>query len=310
MEENIYVIYLSIALFAILGVLIRIELNKIESELYIYLPLILPNSIGCILLGFVNAFKCTLSERQYALYLGLTTGLCGSITTFSSWNMAIFKDLFNLPSIGGYSYRNIFSGILEIIISLAAYTALIKFGYHLGKFLPWSKDGEVSTTIKHEKPKIDNKFIVYAGMTVGLLVLILILTITDDEIRKVWLSCLLAPVGALIRYLLSSKNSLFQNFPLGTFIANILGTLCLAIFNIFKFSLNHHVFLCHFIAAVGDGFCGCLTTISTFINELNSLDAKSLYVYCITSVASAQLAILVTFGFYGWSSGLKNGMSC
>jgi len=46
MEENIYIIYLSIALFAILGVLIRIELNKIESELYIYLPLILPNSIG------------------------------------------------------------------------------------------------------------------------------------------------------------------------------------------------------------------------------------------------------------------------
>ncbi|OUM58321.1 hypothetical protein PIROE2DRAFT_16422 [Piromyces sp. E2] len=62
MEENIYTIYLSIALFAILGVLIRIELNKIEGELYIYLPLILTNSIGCILLGFINAFKSILCE--------------------------------------------------------------------------------------------------------------------------------------------------------------------------------------------------------------------------------------------------------
>ncbi|ORX44977.1 hypothetical protein BCR36DRAFT_333654 [Piromyces finnis] len=310
MEENIYHIYLSIALFAIIGVLIRIELNKIESELFIHLPFILPNSIGCILLGLVNAFKNTISGWQYAVYLGLTTGLCGSITTFSSWNMAVFKDIFNLPHFTSYSYRNICSGLLEIIVSLTAYTALIKFGYHIGKFLPFSNKEEVPTTIKREKPKMSTKFFIYAGITAGLLILTLVLTIVDGDIRKVWLSCLLAPFGALIRYFLSSKNKMFQNFPFGTFIANIMGTLCLAVFNILRYSLNHHEFLCHFITAVGDGFCGCLTTISTFANELNALKTKSLYAYCITSIVAAQFVILGTFGFYGWSSNLNNGMSC
>jgi len=46
MEENIYVVYLSVSIFAIIGVLIRIGLNTIEGELYIYLPYILTNSIG------------------------------------------------------------------------------------------------------------------------------------------------------------------------------------------------------------------------------------------------------------------------
>ena len=31
----------------------------------------------------------------------------GSVTTFSSWSFAIFKDLFNLPEVGSYSYRNV-----------------------------------------------------------------------------------------------------------------------------------------------------------------------------------------------------------
>lgn len=86
---------------------------------------------------------------------------------------------------------------MEIVVSLTAYAALIKFGYHLGKFLPFSEESDVSVTIKHEKPKIDNKFIVYAGVTAALLVLTFILTITDNDIRKVWLSCLLAPIGKI-----------------------------------------------------------------------------------------------------------------
>jgi len=46
MEENIFNIYLSISIFAILGVLIRIGLNSIENDLYLYFPLILTNSLG------------------------------------------------------------------------------------------------------------------------------------------------------------------------------------------------------------------------------------------------------------------------
>jgi len=316
MEENIFVVYLSVSLFSIIGVLIRIGLNKIEGELYIYLPYILTNSIGCILLGFINTYKIQLTQWQYALYTGLSTGLCGSITTFSSWNLAIFQDLFNLPKLGAYSYKNIFSGILEIIVSLTAYTAMIKFGNHIGKLFPFNKETEETTTttvttVKREKPEFNIKFMIYSGLTGVGMIAALILTIIDSDNRKIWISCLLAPFGACLRYLLSFRNSMFTDFPMGTFLANIIGTLCLGIFFIFRFAFSQKDFLCHFLVAVGDGFCGCLTTISTFINELNSLNTKNLYVYCLTSVAVAQVVLCFSFGFYGWTSGLKNKiMNC
>jgi len=312
MEENIFNIYFSISIFAILGVLIRIGLNEVESELFLYFPLILTNSVGCIILGFVNAFKSKLSDWQYGVYIGLTTGLCGSITTFSSWSFAIFKDLFNVPAVGSYSYKNIVCGLIELIVGLAAYTALVKFGNHLGKFLPFSNPSEfvTSVTIRKEKPKMNIKFIIYACVAAVLFITSLVLAITLDDTRKVWLSCLMAPLGALPRYILSTKNSKFPNFPIGTFAANIAGTLCLAIFTIFKYSSDYHEFLCHFLMAVGDGFCGCLTTISTFVNELNSLNTKHLYIYCIASIVSAQFVIMVTFGIYGWTSKPTYGMSC
>jgi len=310
MEENIVNVYLSISFFAILGVIIRIELNKLESDLLIYLPLILTNSIGCILLGFINNFKLLLSNWQYAFYIGLSTGLCGSITTFSSWNLAIFRDFFNLPSLGKYSYINFITGIVEIVVSLTAYTSLIKFGSHLGKLMPFSSEIENDTTtvIKREKPELNTKFIIYSCLTLTAIVAAIILTIVDDNNRKIWISCLLAPFGGCLRYILSFRNSMYPNFPLGTFLANIIGTLCLGIFFIFRFAFNRKEFLCHFLIAVADGFCGCLTTISTFINELVSLNTKYLYFYCISSIVVAQIVLLITFGFYGWSSGLKNGM--
>jgi len=312
MEENIFNIYLSISIFAILGVLIRIGLNSVEDDLYLYFPLIITNSLGCFLLGFVNAFKSKLSEWQYGIYIGLTTGLCGSVTTFSSWSFAIFKDLFNLPEVGPYSYRNIVCGLIELVVGLSAYTALVKFGYHMGKFLPFSNASEftVSVTILKEKPQMNVKFIVYASLTSILYITSIILACTLGDTRKVWLSCLMAPFGALIRYLLSTKNSKFPNFPVGTYAANIAGTLCLAIFSIFKYSSSYHDFLCHFLMAVGDGFCGCLTTISTFVNELNSLNPKNLYIYCVTSVLSALLVIMLTFGIYGWAADISYGMDC
>jgi len=57
-------------------------------------------------------------------------------------------------------------------------------------------------------------------------------------------------------------------------------------------------------------FKGCLTTISTFVNELNSLNPKNLYIYCVTSVLTAQLVIMLTFGIYGWAADISFGMNC
>lgn len=47
---------------------------------------------------------CSLEIRYIPLYVGLTTGLCGSITSFSSWMADVFQAFAQIgkPSHGGF----------------------------------------------------------------------------------------------------------------------------------------------------------------------------------------------------------------
>jgi len=49
---------------------------------------------------------------------------------------------------------------------------------------------------------------------------------------------------------------MFTDFPMGTFLANIVGTLCLGIFFIFRFAFDQKDFFFFFFVAVGDVFFG------------------------------------------------------
>ena len=48
--------------------------------------IILVNTIGCFLLGFINSLSIS---RRYKLIFGF--GFCGSLTTFSGWSFQLFK---------------------------------------------------------------------------------------------------------------------------------------------------------------------------------------------------------------------------
>ena len=67
----------------------------------------------------------------------------------------------------------------------------------MGKFLPFSNPSEFVTSviIRKEKPEMNIKFIIYAFITAALFITSLVLAITLDDTRKVWLSCLMAPLG-------------------------------------------------------------------------------------------------------------------
>ena len=49
---------------------------------------LLPNIVGCFLMGAANGCKELHWGRHGLLYTGLTTGLCGCLTTFATWNQA------------------------------------------------------------------------------------------------------------------------------------------------------------------------------------------------------------------------------
>ena len=107
-------------------------------------------------------------------------------------------------------------------------------------------------------------------------------------------------LGAFLRYRLSSLNLTHPSFPLGTFIANISGTWLLAIFTIltnFKvgyYDVQAQSVLCGLIV----GFCGCLTTVSTYVYELDKLTLRKAYIYALSTELLAQFGLIFILNVY------------
>lgn len=113
-------------------------------------------------------------------------------------------------------------------------------------------------------------------------------------------------VGASVRYRLSLVNQhpSHSEFPIGTFAANILGTWILA----FVLSMSKFVSPAHswpsqsLYYGIIQGFCGCLTTVSTWVNELNSLPTWSSYKYAVVTQLVAQLGIIIFYNVPAWQA--------
>jgi len=127
-------------------------------------------------------------------------------------------------------------------------------------------------------------------------------------------ACCFAPVGCLLRYQASVMlNSRVPWFPLGTFAANIFGTAMLAM----SYDLQHTriggtvggtLVGCQALQGIEDGFCGALTTISTWIVELQSLQRRHAYFYGGSSVVVAFCLMVVIMGSVSWTVGFSSAI--
>jgi fluoride ion exporter CrcB/FEX len=125
-------------------------------------------------------------------------------------------------------------------------------------------------------------------------------------------SLIFAPVGCLARFFISLKlNGRIASFPLGTFVVNVGGTMVLGM----AYSLQHvsidasslgggSLTACQVLQGIMDGFCGCLTTVSTWALELSDLRRRHAYFYGGLSVAVSICALVVEIGSLQWSRGL------
>jgi fluoride exporter len=119
--------------------------------------------------------------------------------------------------------------------------------------------------------------------------------------------------GTLTRYLLSIRlNPISKAIPIGTFTANMLGTGLLAAFHMLQNTSSPPVTenACALLQGLLDGFCGCLTTVSTFAAELASLTGRKAWRYAALSWILAQLLILVIQGPSFWSAGVNEQRKC
>ena len=106
--------------------------------------------------------------------------------------------------------------------------------------------------------------------------------------------------GTLSRYLLSVfLNPRLKLFPLGTFTANTLGTALLGTFQVLQTIQNPGPLsanACGVLRGLADGYCGCLTTVSTFAAEVDALDGRRAWLYVSLSWLVSQILLAVIIG--------------
>ncbi|KFH48453.1 hypothetical protein ACRE_007090 [Hapsidospora chrysogenum ATCC 11550] len=254
-------------------------------------------------------------KKTLPLYVGLSTGFCGSFTSFSAFIADAFSAVSNdlvAPDgsdpprgrNGGYSFMAL---LAVVIVTVSLSLAGLSLGAHLAIALEHWK---VSIRYPVTRTVLDPLGVILGwGSWLGA-VLMAVFPAHDAWRGRVVFALVFAPLGCIARFYLSLHlNGKMASFPLGTFVANVTGTAVLGM----AFDIAHvpigGVVGCQVLQGVDDGFCGCLTTVSTWVAELNSLRRRHAYVYGGVSVVSAFALMVAIMGGLRWSDGFS-GLLC
>jgi fluoride ion exporter CrcB/FEX len=288
--------------------------------------------------GARRAAHLKVHKKTIPLYIGLTTGLCGSLTSFSTFTRDVYLALANqlpvpighypdislyasAPAVakapnGGFSFMALVAVLFtEIGLSLAG----LFLGAHLAIGLsPWMPK------LPHDwlRKVLDPAVVVLACISwVAVICLVVLLpghvqrdSLWSPELWRgpVLFALVFAPVGCLARFYISLKlNGRIRSFPLGTFTSNVGGTMVLGM----AYSIQHaainasgqgggSIIGCQVLQGIMDGFCGCLTTVSTWVLELSDLRRRHAYLYGGMSVTIAVCTLIIEIGSLQWTRGL------
>ncbi|KAJ2001341.1 hypothetical protein H4R26_004180 [Coemansia thaxteri] len=329
-------VILSLVLFSMAGVLVRVHLNRLFT--YAGAPvygLIWVQMLGCFVMGAAMRLKGVLLSYSPALNVGITTGLCGSITTFSSWQLLTFQMFFNTQREQHTRFDNFLGGMSVLVTTLCCSVAATRFGQMVGDEMRIACNyfrqrlapagvtvSKFDTAVLHGKiagrrdgwlawDRWRHMDIALAvGGFAGIIAAVLVVALAPHT-RSVSIALLFGPVGTLLRWKLASLNTdrkrlgryvppIFAGLPLGTLIANLLGSAALAIVHILQTGavVRPSVASCYVLVAVADGFCGCLTTVSTFAAEITVMQSRRSMLYAGTSIVAAQAFFILISGIY------------
>ncbi|KAH7308115.1 CrcB-like protein-domain-containing protein [Stachybotrys elegans] len=250
------------------------------------------------------------TKKTIPLYIGLATGFCGCFTSFSSFIRDVMLALSNsleTPDVspilrrnGGYS----FMAMLAVIITTVALSlSALVVGSHLAKAVERVTPSIPAIALR----KFADPIAVVLGWGCWVGAIIMSIFPPHESWRGiVLLSLVFAPLGCLARFYLALRlNGKSSSFPVGTFVANVLGTVVLGM----SWDIAHApiggIVGCQVLQGVEDGFCGCLTTISTWVAELRSLRRRNAYMYGTVSVVVSLLLMIAIMGGLRWSDGFS-----
>ena len=255
-------------------------------------------------MGFIVSHKTLLSPSF--LYTAIATGLCGSITTFSSWNLEAVSTLLQ---IGQFSPNNgswVVGWATTLLLGLGMSWAALILGQQLAALSPWA-DNKKREKKEGGKENFLCKYrfaegCVFVFLWVVLTAIVVALPYVLGKTDLVF-SGVLASLGTYLRWHLSPLNSVFKHFKLGTFLVNVVGGWMLAgIVSLRTLYTEEGDLLHDVLTGMVTGWCGCLTTVSTFAVELSSLPLGASYIYACTSIAFTQVGIILVRGTLQWTS--------
>ena len=272
-------------------------------------------------------------KKTLPLYIGLATGFCGSFTSFSSFMRDCFFALSNAlhvpiphPSIApipqnlnvhrnpGYSFMALL-GVLIVTVGLSL--GALQVGAHLAIGL----DPYTPSIPFLFSRKIVDRSVVFIAFGCWLGAILMAIWPPDRPggpvgdaswEQETWRSQALfalvfAPLGCLLRFYASLHlNGKINSFPLGTFAVNIFGTMMEAIFLDLQRVPVGGMVGCQILQGMSDGFCGCLTTVSTWVAELKGLKLRHSYVYGFMSVGVGLSLMVIITGSLQWTIGFSN----
>lgn len=353
--------------FSFLGLLARLGLIAINTyDGQVVFPILWAQVAGTALMGALASRKEIVDALPLPLYVGLTTGLCGSITSFSSWMLGVFQGFANIDGGNHGGFYNFMDGLSQSVITLAASVAAFILGMHLAdlavqlelheRLRPSSQRPPLETSkrpganSKPESSAVGNDANdqsqssahnnaervestrqqhpqaqaqartrpspeIPLGLQIVAILLFLLLWLAACLVCYyvprwrgiVMFGLILSPPGVWLRFYLSRLNPRLARFPLGTFTANLIGTIvlatCVALQRAGPGGVGLSRLQCQVLQGFDDGFCGCLTTVSTFIVEVRKLDRRASYRYALVSWVVGQCIMLAILGSVDFARG-------
>lgn len=158
--------------------------------------------------------------------------------------------------------------------------AALTLGRHLATLSPWADAKQQDKQLSGGKSRCHVMLEAVVWLSVWFVMTLLVVIVPYILRRRdLIFSCLFASIGTYLRWHLSPFNAVFQNFKLGTFLANVAGAWVLGGVASVLDRYTEGELPYDLLMGVAAGFCGCLTTVSTFAVELSSLPLWASYVY-------------------------------
>ncbi|KAG8882942.1 hypothetical protein FRB97_007538 [Tulasnella sp. 331] len=271
--------------------------------------------MGCFIMGLLIGIREPLSEYYPELYTALTTGFCGSLTTFSSWQVDVFLAWSNRTTRGGYHriwIYDVMDGLTRLLFTLALAVASVKFGLHLSSDAAPTLQRWINHLGRTPPPLF--RFVVSAAsVLIYALTLLMYFVLSPAYRGKATAALLFSFPGAFTRYYISLKfNPLRKTLPLGTLAVNTLGTLLLAVFYVSERARGGALSFtsCIMLKGLSDGYCGCLSTVSTFAAELTTLKKWQAWRYAALSILVGQVLTVAVIGGAEWGADVRDVSSC